>query len=71
VRDQTFTISPVLPDACPDLELTNMPLGRSRLTVSVRRGTPVAVDGLPPHIELITEPATHTEPYALASPAAR
>lgn len=71
MRDQTLTISPVLPDACPDLELTNMPLGKSRLTVSARRGTPVAVNGLPPHIELITEPATHTEPYAVASSAAR
>jgi glycogen debranching enzyme len=71
MRDQTLTISPVFPDACPDLELTNMPLGRSRLTVSARRGKPVAVNGLPPHIELITEPATPTEPYAMASPAAR
>jgi hypothetical protein len=49
-------LAPVLPPEFDDLTLTNLPLAGSRLSVRVERGKPVAVDGLPPGLEICHEP---------------
>jgi glycogen debranching enzyme len=55
VPEGRLRIAPVLPEGFGSLRVTGLPLGGARLTIEVRRGR-VKVTGLPPGIELVTEP---------------
>jgi glycogen debranching enzyme len=48
-------LSPVLPPAIHDLRVDRIPLAGRRVSVEVHEGD-VKVDGLPPELELITDP---------------
>ncbi|MEO6121881.1 MAG: glycogen debranching N-terminal domain-containing protein [Acidimicrobiales bacterium] len=48
-------LSPVLPEGVGRLRVDRIPLGGGRVTVEVDHGT-VTVEGLPPHLELVTDP---------------
>ena len=49
-------ISPTLPDSIGPLQVQRIPLGGRRVTVTVDEHGTCSVDGLPPQIELVTEP---------------
>jgi len=56
----TAWLAPVLPDGFGDLTLTNLPLAGSRLSVRVRQGRPVEVDGAPAGLDICYEPRPAT-----------
>ncbi len=55
VPEGRLRIAPALPDGFGSLRVTGLPLAGARLTVEVRHGR-VKATGLPPGIELVTEP---------------
>jgi hypothetical protein len=54
-------IDPALPASIPELHIDNIPLGPSRVRISVT-GTAVEVDGLPPGVRVISHPSGGPEP---------
>jgi glycogen debranching enzyme len=48
-------LTPAIPDKLGDLTVANIPMGDSRMTVSVKGGT-VTVDGVPRDVDVIEEP---------------
>jgi glycogen debranching enzyme len=72
VPDGRLHIAPALPDDFGALRVTGVPFAGSRIDVEVRRGR-VKVTGLPPGIDLVTQPlrSSPTGPTAVAAPAPR
>jgi glycogen debranching enzyme len=59
--DGTVRVDPALPSFIPELHIDNIPLGPSRIRISVT-GTTVEVDGLPPGVRVISHPSGRPEP---------